>query len=140
MKYTFHFSVSLDAKLVYSIFLLFLHSSPLLQTPSWIPLFSPCIFKMKWCSAQACLLGGSGITPHAATSDLGNGAQQIRVYSGPLISLSFPACKASSVCTKPPIPGNAFTVVLARQKRKQSKMKTFFFFFCSFAVFLIYLF
>lgn len=89
-----HFSLLCKFRCQTCVFFFFpLHSSTLLQTPSWIPLFSLSVFKIKWCSAQACLLGGSDIPLHAVTSDLGNRAQQIRVYLDPLISFSFPACK-----------------------------------------------
>jgi len=85
--------VSLDAKPVCLFFPLFFFILPP-QTPSWIPLIACCVFKITWCSAQACLLGGSDISLNVVTSDLGNRAQQVGVYLDPLISFSVPDCKA----------------------------------------------
>lgn len=47
-------------------------------------------------------------------------------------------CLWQDKCMEPPVPGNAFAVMLTWQERKQSKIKIFFFS-CSFSVFLIYL-
>lgn len=117
LKHSFHLSVSLGAKRVCFFFPLFLHSSTLLQAPSWIPLFSLYVFKIKWCSAQACLLGGSDITSSCCDFWFREQSTANKSLLGPVNLFFFPCLQnisgSTSVCTEPPVPGNAFAVVLS---------------------------
>lgn len=118
----------------------FLHFSTLFQTPPRILSFSLCIFKLNY----VCLLGGSDIPLHAATSGPGNAAQPRRVYSDLLISFSSLDCKTFLVHKRLHRTTRSWERLrgCARTAGAEAEQNSddFYFFSCRFAVFLIYLF